>query len=168
MCLIVFYFLVLIIYIFFFQAEDGIRDVAVTGVQTCALPILAQGVEDGGADVGGEAALEEAKEAAADVGAVLLQGRDDIQAVLLREREVLGAGAGGDVDDACAFRVRDLVPGDDAVDDARLRRQLVEGAAVGEADEGGALDLADDLVLAADGRREGALRDVEYVVALLD
>src|SRR2546429_7030379 len=30
---------------FFFQAEDGIRDVAVTGVQTCALPIcLGQGV----------------------------------------------------------------------------------------------------------------------------
>src|SRR6266436_7177784 len=25
---------------FFFQAEDGIRDVAVTGVQTCALPIF--------------------------------------------------------------------------------------------------------------------------------
>src|SRR2546429_80642 len=28
---------------FFFQAEDGIRDVAVTGVQTCALPILPAG-----------------------------------------------------------------------------------------------------------------------------
>src|SRR2546429_6976250 len=28
---------------FFFQAEDGIRDVAVTGVQTCALPISAPG-----------------------------------------------------------------------------------------------------------------------------
>src|SRR5712675_1686767 len=27
--------------VFFFQAEDGIRDVAVTGVQTCALPISA-------------------------------------------------------------------------------------------------------------------------------
>src|SRR5256884_6428380 len=27
---------------FFFQAEDGIRDVAVTGVQTCALPILGE------------------------------------------------------------------------------------------------------------------------------
>src|SRR3712207_3226701 len=26
-------------YIFFFQAEDGIRDIGVTGVQTCALPI---------------------------------------------------------------------------------------------------------------------------------
>src|SRR5216684_4123334 len=27
-------------FFFFFQAEDGIRDVAVTGVQTCALPIF--------------------------------------------------------------------------------------------------------------------------------
>src|SRR5690606_39607402 len=27
-------------FIFFFQAEDGIRDFHVTGVQTCALPIL--------------------------------------------------------------------------------------------------------------------------------
>src|SRR5206468_8226284 len=26
-------------YFFFFQAEDGIRDLIVTGVQTCALPI---------------------------------------------------------------------------------------------------------------------------------
>src|SRR2546422_10608439 len=26
-------------FFFFFQAEDGIRDVAVTGVQTCALPL---------------------------------------------------------------------------------------------------------------------------------
>src|SRR2546429_7297622 len=30
-------------FFFFFQAEDGIRDVAVTGVQTCALPILPEG-----------------------------------------------------------------------------------------------------------------------------
>src|SRR2546430_8518330 len=28
------------LYCFFFQAEDGIRDLTVTGVQTCALPIL--------------------------------------------------------------------------------------------------------------------------------
>src|SRR5947209_18089569 len=27
---------------FFFQAEDGIRDIGVTGVQTCALPIYNQ------------------------------------------------------------------------------------------------------------------------------
>src|SRR5206468_10089469 len=27
------------VFLFFFQAEDGIRDLIVTGVQTCALPI---------------------------------------------------------------------------------------------------------------------------------
>ena len=31
---------VYIFFFFFFQAEDGIRDHCVTGVQTCALPIL--------------------------------------------------------------------------------------------------------------------------------
>src|SRR5216684_5382741 len=35
-------------FFFFFQAEDGIRDVAVTGVQTCALPISAAGDGDHG------------------------------------------------------------------------------------------------------------------------
>src|SRR5205807_6002864 len=30
-------------FFFFFQAEDGIRDYKVTGVQTCALPILRDG-----------------------------------------------------------------------------------------------------------------------------
>src|SRR6201993_3688066 len=35
-------------FFFFFQAEDGIRDLTVTGVQTCALPILIDlGVEQG-------------------------------------------------------------------------------------------------------------------------
>src|SRR5438132_9970776 len=34
-----------IIVIFFFQAEDGIRDHCVTGVQTCALPICRQEAE---------------------------------------------------------------------------------------------------------------------------
>ena len=34
-------------YFFFFQAEDGIRDDLVTGVQTCALPIWkASGVDE--------------------------------------------------------------------------------------------------------------------------
>src|SRR2546426_2781231 len=41
---------------FFFQAEDGIRDYKVTGVQTCALPILAAGA---GTDVQRERAPEE-------------------------------------------------------------------------------------------------------------
>src|SRR5215203_982171 len=31
--------------VFFFQAEDGIRDIGVTGVQTCALPICREALE---------------------------------------------------------------------------------------------------------------------------
>ena len=40
-CFFVFFFLFFILFVlfFFFQAEDGIRDWSVTGVQTCALPI---------------------------------------------------------------------------------------------------------------------------------
>src|SRR2546430_6560795 len=34
----------MLFFFFFFQAEDGIRDLTVTGVQTCALPIC-EGVE---------------------------------------------------------------------------------------------------------------------------
>src|SRR5207245_2974757 len=33
--------ILIILLCFFFQAEDGIRDATVTGVQTCALPIFA-------------------------------------------------------------------------------------------------------------------------------
>src|SRR3712207_7146530 len=46
---------------FFFQAEDGIRDIGVTGVQTCALPIsgegniIARNGPGGGRQVGREA-----------------------------------------------------------------------------------------------------------------
>src|SRR5689334_23512081 len=41
--LIFFRFYFILCFFFFFQAEDGIRDGTVTGVQTCALPILAGG-----------------------------------------------------------------------------------------------------------------------------
>src|SRR5207244_5442759 len=43
-----FVFWLLFVWVFFFQAEDGIRDDLVTGVQTCALPIYFRpgGVED--------------------------------------------------------------------------------------------------------------------------
>src|SRR5207244_8110117 len=34
-----YHFLCVLFFFFFFQAEDGIRDDLVTGVQTCALPI---------------------------------------------------------------------------------------------------------------------------------
>src|SRR5467141_1371535 len=41
------------LYFFFFQAEDGIRDSSVTGVQTCALPISRRELRQGGGDVRG-------------------------------------------------------------------------------------------------------------------
>src|SRR5688500_20323853 len=41
----------LLIYYFFFQAEDGIRDYKVTGVQTCALPIYGGDVRKAGVAV---------------------------------------------------------------------------------------------------------------------
>src|SRR5688572_22170747 len=34
--------IICVYFFFFFQAEDGIRDLTVTGVQTCALPIFAE------------------------------------------------------------------------------------------------------------------------------
>src|SRR2546425_2561496 len=40
--------------IFFFQAEDGIRDKLVTGVQTCALPISEVGLADRAGEHHGE------------------------------------------------------------------------------------------------------------------
>src|SRR2546430_17721693 len=45
------------LFFFFFQAEDGIRDLTVTGVQTCALPICVSGAlgvvtESAGAKMG--------------------------------------------------------------------------------------------------------------------
>src|SRR5256885_4592769 len=57
---------VMLLLFFFFQAEDGIRDYKVTGVQTCALPILGRRRRD-----------------------------DPIDELTPREREVLGLMAEG-------------------------------------------------------------------------
>src|SRR5688572_31794095 len=42
-----------VFFFFFFQAEDGIRDLTVTGVQTCALPIWRRGRANGGDQAAG-------------------------------------------------------------------------------------------------------------------
>src|SRR2546426_4944564 len=68
---------------FFFQAEDGIRDYKVTGVQTCALPIYAyerpdakraeagcDDQEEGGRDDGGARARGRAGGSAEESGSV--------------------------------------------------------------------------------------------------
>src|SRR6266478_4536545 len=81
-----------IIFFFFFQAEDGIRDLTVTGVQTCALPIFGQPRETLPRDVAGSAPAPRADDdgrawlttldsAAGPVTTVLPPGRLDDEAL---------------------------------------------------------------------------------------
>src|SRR5207253_6992972 len=63
---------------FFFQAEDGIRDGHVTGVQTCALPICAPGSGWRGAAPGARAAWPD------DIGPGRRQSRRRCESTLLR------------------------------------------------------------------------------------
>src|SRR3712207_6888749 len=78
-------------FFFFFQAEDGIRDIGVTGVQTCALPI--SGVDaraerhEGRAEAGREGRLglfAEPPFGAGDLGRVA--GEEVVHRLLGRER----------------------------------------------------------------------------------
>src|SRR2546422_3875710 len=100
---------------FFFQAEDGIRDVAVTGVQTCALPIFVRGARGGGGrgERDGPAQRGGGTMSRAENGSVRAGGR--VQYVLDRAR-----GAGGRqhrcardcrVPEAAGGRRRTLDPG---------------------------------------------------------
>src|SRR5215217_8650681 len=57
---------------FFFQAEDGIRDIGVTGVQTCALPISRR-ISPELPDLAAEVAFAADHEQAHTVGDVLLR-----------------------------------------------------------------------------------------------
>src|SRR2546426_4815574 len=56
---------------FFFQAEDGIRDYKVTGVQTCALPIYDRLPDAGAAEQADLAALHERRDQIDDLDAGL-------------------------------------------------------------------------------------------------
>src|SRR5215211_8112211 len=61
------------LFFFFFQAEDGIRDHCVTGVQTCALPIL-QLVVLGSATPGQEGIASAGMQLANSLGIALAAG----------------------------------------------------------------------------------------------
>src|SRR5262249_59490048 len=63
--------------VFFFEAEDGIRVWSVTGVQTCALPICHQRADrDAGIEVAGVIEIQD--RAAVDSAARRLQILDDL------------------------------------------------------------------------------------------
>src|SRR2546421_4819422 len=62
---------------FFFQAEDGIRDLIVTGVQTCALPISAEAA------------------AGAEVAVTMLVDGEQVASVLLGADGVVGGARDG-------------------------------------------------------------------------
>src|SRR5690625_5384760 len=85
---------------FFFQAEDGIRDGHVTGVQTCALPISVTEVEIDGvlheySDI--EGVREDVIEILLNLKnlAVVMHGKD--QAVLTLSKKGPGAVTAGDI-----------------------------------------------------------------------
>src|SRR3989449_4119524 len=77
---------------FFFQAEDGIRDVAVTGVQTCALPIYQRRLHagEGGARGGARAGRRLRGARPARRVRVHLQGPDGGRAAPRARAEVAG------------------------------------------------------------------------------
>src|SRR5207245_5368386 len=66
--------------IFFFQAEDGIRDATVTGVQTCALPIYPAKVRAHGGDRRCHDLVDQ------DLGGILPLRRDLPQNVAIRNQ----------------------------------------------------------------------------------
>src|SRR5687768_17920907 len=76
-----FYFFVIFCvfyFFFFFQAEDGIRDVAVTGVQTCALPISGR-CRRPSRDTGAVAGFLAGREAVRVSPGLRSPGRDDVR-----------------------------------------------------------------------------------------
>src|SRR5687767_15216314 len=84
------------LYVFFFQAEDGIRDKLVTGVQTCPLPISGDpgDARDTG-DRGGEGAraVDRAARGVGEVDVRMLVGDGPVAGA---ELAIHGAIRGGD------------------------------------------------------------------------
>src|SRR6266487_6070268 len=81
-------------FFFFFQAEDGIRDGRVTGVQTCALPIS----EDGDSDLA-DVVPDESATSPCDAAAQAVLPREivkHLEPLNPRERKVIVLRAGLD------------------------------------------------------------------------
>src|SRR2546425_13378657 len=107
-------------YVFFFQAEDGIRDKLVTGVQTCALPIWGGGdLLDGDRRRGGgggrpqeeAGASQAAAEARGGIGRAAWRGRGEISVgagSLKKKKKHIGTGiTTGNLDNILGMKYRE-------------------------------------------------------------
>src|SRR3712207_7766867 len=87
-----------VVVFFFFQAEDGIRDIGVTGVQTCALPIseglaevgLRVGVDEEDAPAAGGERDAEVRRRRRLAAAALVVGEDERRRSLRSEERRVG------------------------------------------------------------------------------
>src|SRR5438270_11471988 len=93
-------FLILMRPSFFFQAEDGIRDLTVTGVQTCALPISRLLAQAGRTTPDSEAPSR--------LRLALRAASREIGRASCRERELFGGGRGA----ACGSMQGDVLATD--------------------------------------------------------
>src|ERR1022692_2609926 len=108
--------------VYFFQAEDGIRDYKVTGVQTCALPIcmLDPEILRGAHQPFGHIVADAAREGVVPGGADFVVGTDDHAADL--GIRILAAGG----DDLADIKVI-LVPGGDLAHYPQLHFFVLSG-----------------------------------------
>src|SRR6267143_1652192 len=98
LCFVCFQSLAFVVVFFFFQAEDGIRDGTVTGVQTCALPICCENNRYGmGTAFERVAAVTDVVEHACsyDLAAELVNGMDALAVYEATTRAVDRARKGG-------------------------------------------------------------------------
>src|SRR5207247_6141520 len=80
--------LCIIVSFFFFQAEDGIRDPLVTGVQTCALPISARDVLEALAEL--LLRLDQRRARQDEHGVLLFHAGRDLDVVLIGQARLDG------------------------------------------------------------------------------
>jgi hypothetical protein len=107
-----------------YHSSPAVRVAVLVGLQVVEDPAALEIVDDGLGDVGCLQASQPAK--AVVVAAVLVDGHDDRQADRFAELEVLGTGAGGDVDDAGPLLLADLGPRHDPVLVARLLERALD------------------------------------------
>src|SRR5690606_6915870 len=115
---------------FFFQAEDGIRDFHVTGVQTCALPISynkSSGMDEGGGEMSYRTAIAAASAVAFGLVSLAAQAAAEIPvghlATYTGPTSDVGQPYGKGIEDAIEYINRN-----GGIDGRKIRRETVDYA----------------------------------------